>query len=113
MSEANQSSLSHLVGGLSFFQFSPPTSGNWNNTLRMVMETAYGTGSYVVDAAYLASVPEPATLSLAALGLLVSLLRVAGRRTRRVPLASCQCSSLPGQSIEQGPSRQPAPRTSL
>jgi hypothetical protein len=100
LSDADQPGLSHLMSGLSFFQFGRPTD-NWNHTVRVVMETGYGTGNYAVDAAYLGALPEPATVSLAALGLLLLLGRVVGRR--RGLLAFRRCFSLPGHASKRPP----------
>lgn len=69
LSDANQTALTHVARGVSFFQNTAPTTGNWNRTLQITFETVYGTGDYVVDAVYLASVPEPASLALMILGM--------------------------------------------
>jgi hypothetical protein len=69
LSDANQTALTHVATGLSFFQNGNPTGTNWNGSLRFSFETLYGAGDYAVDAAYAFSAPEPASLLLFGLGL--------------------------------------------
>ena len=72
LSDANQTALTRAVHNLSYFQGSPPTTG-WGKQLTVYFDTQYGSGKYVVDAVYLAAVPEPAAgvlMGLALIGLL-------------------------------------------
>ena len=71
LSDANQTALTRAVYNLTYFQGSAPTTG-WGKQLTVYFDTYYGTGKYVVDAVYLAAVPEPGAgvlMGLALIGL--------------------------------------------